>query len=81
VAKLSAKRQGSGSGRDSRVQHTRAVFCIRARVELEHRAMRTTSSQHVGASVFAHDGFCPFSRVTRSISTTRSLEHGGKLIG
>jgi hypothetical protein len=81
MAQLGTERQGGRGGCDGGVKYASAVLCICACVELEHGSMSAASSQHIRAAIFAGDGFCPFSRVTRGIAPTRSLEQGGGFIG
>jgi hypothetical protein len=80
MTEVSAERQRGRDGRNGGMQYARAMLRLRAGIESEHRAMRTASSQHVGAAVFTHDGFRPLACMTRSIAAAGGLEHGGKLI-
>jgi hypothetical protein len=81
MAQVGAERQRSRDGCNGGMQYARAIFRLSARVELEHGAMRTASSQHVRAAVFAHDEFCSLAGMTRSIAAAGGFEHGGKFIG
>jgi hypothetical protein len=81
MTEVSAERQRSRDGCDGGMQDASAIFRVGASVELEHGAMRTAGGQHVGAAVFAHDGFCALAGMTRSIAAAGGLEQGGGFVG
>jgi hypothetical protein len=81
MAEVSAERQRSRDGRNGGMQHASAILRVGAGIEFEHGAMRTASSQHVRAAVFAHDEFCSLAGMTRSIAAAGGLEHEGGFVG